>query len=91
LTLSLPAWLVDAIRLDRLTDAMNRKLPFVDWQDMQDAQRVCLAFTIFNLVPVLVISTLLIAGALSVLALAVALVQLFVSYITVVFVFVHSR
>ena len=70
---------------------MNKKLPFVDLPDMKDAQRVCLAFTIFNLVPVLVISTLLMAGALSVIALAVALMQLFVSCITVVFVFVHSR
>ena len=90
-TLSLPSWLRDFIRLDRLVDAMQRKLPFVDWQDMKDAQRICFAFTIFNLVPLLVVSVLLVAAALSVVALAVALAQLTLNCLLVVFVFSHSR
>ena len=60
-------------------------------QDMKDAQRVCFAFTIFNLVPVLVVSVLLVAAALAAVAIAVALAQLAISCLLVVFVFSHSR
>jgi len=88
---TMPTYIAGYIRLDRLIDAMNRKRPFVDWQDMKNAQRVCFAFTVFNLVPVVVCSVLLAAAALAAIAIAVALVQLAISCMLIVFVFSHSR
>jgi len=88
---TLPAWAHDSVRLDRLVDALNRKKPFMGWQDMKNAQRVCFLFTCFNLVPALVFSVLLVAAALAAVAVAVALVQLVLSCLLIVFTFAHCR
>ena len=77
--------------LTQISDCLVVRGSALPNQDMKDAQRVCFAFTIFNLVPVLVVSVLLVAAALAAVAIAVALAQLAISCLLVVFVFSHSR
>jgi hypothetical protein len=88
---SLPSWLVDAVHLDRLADALARKQPFLAWDDMRNAQTICFVFTLFNLVPFVLGAVLVLVTAFAAAALALALVQFLVNCLLIVFVFAHSR
>jgi len=86
-----PQPIYDFIHMDRYVAASKIKPNFMKWDDMKQAQRICCAFTIFNIVPVVLLSVVILVAALAAVALAIALVQSAVNTLMALLTYIHVR
>jgi hypothetical protein len=87
----LPPFVFDLVHMDRYVAASKIKPNYMNWDDMKQAQRVCCAFTIFNVVPVVLLSVVILVAALAAVAIVIALVQSAINTIVALLTFIHTR
>ena len=86
----IPQPFYDMVQMDRYSAAIRKKRTYLASDDDRMAQRVCCAFTVFNVVPVALGLVGVVTVALAVAALAVAVVQNLVGLALALMAFIHS-
>ena len=89
--LPLPSFIYETIHMDRYVEAAKIKPNYMRWDDMKLSQRICCGFTVFNIVPVVLLSVVILVGALATVALLFALVQTAVNTLVALLTFIHTR
>ena len=89
--LPLPSFIYETIHMDRYVEAAKIKPNYMRWDDMKLSQRICCGFTVFNIVPVVLLSVVILVGAFATVALLFALVQTAVNTLVALITFIHTR
>jgi hypothetical protein len=90
-TLPLPQYIYDLVHMDRYVSAAAIKPMYMQWQDMKQSQRICCAFTVFNVIPVLLMSVVLVVALLAVASIVTALAQASISTAVALLTYIHTR
>jgi hypothetical protein len=88
--LPIPQPFYDMVQMERYSAAIRKKRTYLASDDDRMAQRVCCAFTVFNVVPVALGLVGVVTVALAVAALAVAVLQNLVGLALALVAFIHS-
>jgi len=89
--LPLPSYIYELVHLDRYVSAANSKPMYMQWDDMKQSQRICCAFTVFNVIPPLLVSVVLVVAVFAVASITAALVHSLVNTAVALLTYIHTR
>jgi hypothetical protein len=89
--LPLPAYIYELVHMDRYVSAAKIKPFYLQWDDMKQSQRVCCAFTVFNVIPPLLLSVVILVALFAVLSIVAALVHASVNTVAALLAYTHAR